>query len=721
YCVGFNAEIPPENIPPVADAVADPMIVMLGTGIDFDGTGSTDSDGTIVSYYWDFTTGDTANTATTTYIFSATGTYSVVLTVTDDDNATGTDMVIIIVEEGDNPINSGDVIINELMWMGSATSTADEWIELKNTTGSAIDLDECRLIKKNGDTIASLAGQNIDANGYLVISRKSQEDSNIDTVTQNILSYLALSNTELKIELYCGETLIDTAGDGDEPLAGDNDDPKRSMQKCGDDWEDALVGGVANNWDAETTELGTPGLANVCELENTPPTILGADNPLIFYVGDVNTELELDELARLDVTATDTEDVIPAGDIVITGLGSVSTSTVSTTTISYDVDDYGNPALSAQTVVREVRTVTQCSDELDNDADTLIDEEDPGCWTDTNDPNSYDPDDNDESYDGPGYPQCSDELDNDQDGVVDSDDSGCWTDPTDPTTYDPEDDDEYYVPAPYCGDSVCNGSETCSTCSQDCGGCGGGGGGGWFFPVTINISQEDVEYLGAGSALVTWRTNIPATSQVVYGDDSINRSDFGSVPEYGYDSVNEEALSLKTTHSMLITGLTHGTQYYFRPVSDKSGVTEVIGKEVTYTFIQVPPVCNYLLEYIQLGANNNSVEVEKLENFLNEFEGESLVVNGIYEQVDYEAVKRFQMKYREDILDPWTHDESTGYVYITTKKKINEIYCEREFPLTTSQEAEVISFSSLMEGLQGATTGALGEAGTLDVGNIVGS
>ena len=171
---------------------------------------------------------------------------------------------------------------------------------------------------------------------------------------------------------------------------------------------------------------------------------------------------------------------------------------------------------------------------------------------------------------------------------------------------------------------------------------------------------------------------------------------------------------------MLITGLTHGTQYYFRPVSDRSGITEVVGKQVTYTFVQVPPVCNYLLEYIKLGANNNPVEVEKLEKFLNEFEGEDLPINGIYEQADYEAVKRFQIKYREDILDPWAHNEATGYVYLTTKKKINELYCEREFPLTMSQEAEVAAFSTLIGGLQDASSGGVFEDGILDVGSIVG-
>jgi hypothetical protein len=32
------------------------------------------------------------------------------------------------------------VVINELLWMGSSTSSADEWIELRNLTDQAVDL-----------------------------------------------------------------------------------------------------------------------------------------------------------------------------------------------------------------------------------------------------------------------------------------------------------------------------------------------------------------------------------------------------------------------------------------------------------------------------------------------------------------------------------------------------------------------------------------------------
>ena len=55
-----------------------------------DGTTSTDSDGTIASYAWNFGDNATGTGATASHTYAAAGTYTVTLTVTDDKGATGT-------------------------------------------------------------------------------------------------------------------------------------------------------------------------------------------------------------------------------------------------------------------------------------------------------------------------------------------------------------------------------------------------------------------------------------------------------------------------------------------------------------------------------------------------------------------------------------------------------------------------------------------------------
>ena len=70
-------------------------------------------------------------------------------------------------------------------------------------------------------------------------------------------------------------------------------------------------------------------------------------------------------------------------------------------------------------------------------------------------------------------------------------------------------------------------------------------------------------------------------------------------------------------------------------------------------------------------------------------EGYDVDVTGIFDERTDAAVRAFQLKYADDVLAPWGLEESTGYVYYTTQKKINESYCGREFPLTNVQTEEI--------------------------------
>ena len=727
----FVSDLP--NQPPVAVATTTTPTVILGDTIHFDGSGSSDSDGTIDLYEWDFGDGigSATTTATTTdYTYNATGTFNVMLTVTDNDNATGTDTVQITVEET-NPINEGDVIINELMWMGSATSTADEWIELKNNTTSTIDLSDCYLMRLNNSTpiIPTSTMTSIEPNGFYLVSYYNATNSKINIETQDELGYKVLSNTALEIKLYCGNDLIDTAGDGSNPLAGFNgaeidDYVKKSMSRennygTGTSTSDWCTASLQINWDNGAIELGTPGAPNYCGISpecgnNIKEDSERCDDGNIKDGDGCSSTCQIESIYGYKFNdennngADDSE--IKLGGWIIelyddanatTSIATATTAATTTATTTLGHYSFENLAIGDYWV-KEIQQTDWAQTTSTTTATTTIS---TATSAEIVIFGNY--------YAGPtSVYECSDEKDNDGDGLIDADDPGCHTDgdASNTNTYDPNDDDESNTPSSYCGDGICDSSigETCSTCSQDCGSCGGGGGGGGSVtPKSIVITNEKVSYLGSGEALVTWTTNIETTRQVAYGDNSI--SALGSVPEYGYDSVNEESTSMTTEHSVVITGLTDGIPYYFRPISDRSGTTgEKVGTEVFYipgeepaplptpasTPTPIPAECNYLLEYIKLGESNNPVEVEKLERFLNEFENENLEINGIYEQVDFDAVSRFQEKYLEDVLNPWSHDSSTGYVYITTKKKINEIYCQMKFSLTSDQEAEISLFSS---------------------------
>lgn len=103
--------------------------------------------------------------------------------------------------------------------------------------------------------------------------------------------------------------------------------------------------------------------------------------------------------------------------------------------------------------------------------------------------------------------------------------------------------------------------------------------------------------------------------------------------------------------------------------------------------------CNYLQHSLKIGAVNDSNEVKKLQQFFKDYEGfESLAITGIFDQPTLNAVLSFQKKYSEDVLKPWGYSEPTGFVYLLTKKKINEIVCGGKILLTDLENQEIKTY-----------------------------
>lgn len=95
--------------------------------------------------------------------------------------------------------------------------------------------------------------------------------------------------------------------------------------------------------------------------------------------------------------------------------------------------------------------------------------------------------------------------------------------------------------------------------------------------VTREISNVSVQQVDETSVMVTWNTNGPGSSRVVYDTKSYD----GLTParNYEYRFSTKEVSKGKTSHAVLITGLTPGTMYYFRPTS-RIWNSGVFGEEV---------------------------------------------------------------------------------------------------------------------------------------------
>jgi len=151
------------NQAPSAFFVYSPQNPQVGEQIIFDASSSTDFDGEIVSYFWDFGNDTSFSTTTTTvnFIYSQAGNYQVKLTVFDNQNASSTFTLNISVENLN--ANANHIVISEIQIEGDAAD--DEFIELYNPTDNIISL--------NGYSIQYLSGS---ASSTINIQKKNFPD-----------------------------------------------------------------------------------------------------------------------------------------------------------------------------------------------------------------------------------------------------------------------------------------------------------------------------------------------------------------------------------------------------------------------------------------------------------------------------------------------------------------------------------------------------------------
>lgn len=170
------------------------------------------------------------------------------------------------------------------------------------------------------------------------------------------------------------------------------------------------------------------------------------------------------------------------------------------------------------------------------------------------------------------------------------------------------------------------GSQTCTNTTTigdeqdpDGGSNGGGGTSGSIHLVIWNENASNISANGiipeSGTATITWNTNIPATSQVIYGlaSGAPYPFDINNPPKFGYTFVNNEDLTKTVNHGMLLEGLTPGETYVYRVVSRASPAT--VSPEHQFTIPFPTQINNNLLtnnangeEGTVLGASTENLE-----------------------------------------------------------------------------------------------------------------
>ncbi len=176
-----NPAPPPANVSPVANAGSDQSITLPSNSVTLDGSGSSDPDGSIVSYSWTKIAGPSSyniangNSATTSVNSLTQGTYSFRLVVTDNNGATSSDTVVIVVNPAPPPANVSPV----------ANAGSDQSITLPSNTvtvdGSGSSDPDGSIVSYSWTKIAGPASYNI-ANG-------NSATTSVGSLTQGTYSF----------------------------------------------------------------------------------------------------------------------------------------------------------------------------------------------------------------------------------------------------------------------------------------------------------------------------------------------------------------------------------------------------------------------------------------------------------------------------------------------------------------------------------------------------
>lgn len=238
----------------------------------------------------------------------------------------------------EDPVESGDVVINEIMWSGSLGDTDDEWIELRNMTDHDIDLSNWNINNagSGGGPGAHLEiphGYSIKANGYFLITNNKWDGTAIN-LTEDLASDEGLTHKAGMNLLNGGEGLIlkdqegntiDMAWQDDASWpAGSNGTIKKSMERndlpgdgtlasnwhtCEDESSTSLY------WDEGRTEMGTPGADNLSDNDfSILPLLLLSYDLESESTGDNNTNENQEEASSNDEQLTPESDKDLSGE-----------------------------------------------------------------------------------------------------------------------------------------------------------------------------------------------------------------------------------------------------------------------------------------------------------------------------------------------------------------------------------------------------------------------
>lgn len=187
-------------------------------------------------------------------------------------------------------VKFGDVVINEIMWMGTKENSDDEWIELRNMTNHDINLSNWSIMyggagKKGHIEIPH--GYKIKAKGYFLIMAEKRTDTAInlrtnldkDGIYANVSEMSLKNDGELLILVNKNKKAVDKVWRDEKwPDGEQGDSSYMSMERNSEPGDGTLASSwhtcadkkysTKDYWNKEGFNFGTPGEKNSAKDEN---------------------------------------------------------------------------------------------------------------------------------------------------------------------------------------------------------------------------------------------------------------------------------------------------------------------------------------------------------------------------------------------------------------------------------------------------------------------
>ncbi len=165
--VSPTTSTPPPNVAPTARFTPTSATGVAPVTVAFNATTSSDTDGTIASYAWNFGDASTGAGATPSHTYSAAGTYTVTLTVTDNAGATGTATGTVTVTAPPPPTNTVPAAPTAATASRSSSTVTVRWTDnASNETGFYVYRERYNTWKRRWESKTRVATLGANATSY---------------------------------------------------------------------------------------------------------------------------------------------------------------------------------------------------------------------------------------------------------------------------------------------------------------------------------------------------------------------------------------------------------------------------------------------------------------------------------------------------------------------------------------------------------------------------